>query len=131
MKKILTIFLYSALLFYFYSLNLKTEVREIEFHDSDKNLNCTDFVMVGTFMYANCNSTEIMNKTSFVDLNNCLGSHNGELVYPGSNYSVSCNTCYPLLGKLYCTCLDNYNNIKSTWISIDKFLLNIDGQISC
>jgi hypothetical protein len=119
-------------LLYIYSLNLKIHVSEIEFRNEiDRKLNCTDFVIVETFLYGNCNSTEITNKTSFVDLNNCLGSHNGELVYPGNNYSVSCSLCYPLLGKLYCMCLDNYNNMKSSSIRLERFLLNNNGQLTC
>ncbi len=93
--------------------------------------NCTDISIVGSLLYANCLANDMTIHTNVFDLNNCFGSANGQIVYPGSNFTQSCSFCYVLFEKLYCTCVDDQFNQKFASLNLDEFIKNLDGILSC
>lgn len=67
-----------------------------------------------------------------IDLNNCIGNDNGDLLTSMGGYMTDCNDCY--LENDYiltCTCMDEHQSPRHPTLDIRTVLVNTCGRLAC
>ena len=125
-KNLLCLFLILNLcLNLFSSTKIKTRNMQVD-------VECADLGLVNSTLSASCKDDAGEFKNTSINLDDCFGASNGNIVNGARNYSASCNFCYIFFFSLVCTCQKEDNSVDNNIaINLAQYMKNVNGTLTC